>query len=162
MSRGQAFDFHFAFDDFENAALNLHAGRIAEGVHGNLDAHANVHGDAEEIDVEQAAGDRIDEPVFQDGGLMLAAEIDLEERVVAALRAENIADLLGVDRERERFAFAAVKHGGNLAGQAEAASFVFAAGFAGGCFDYDFCLSHLAFPSLTAKTFHCKLLRRPG
>ena len=96
----QAFDFHFAFDDFEDSALNLNAGRIAERVHRNLDAHADVHGDAEEIDVEQAAGDRVDEPVLQNRGLMLAAEIDLEERVVATLRAENVANLLRVDRER--------------------------------------------------------------
>src|SRR5579862_3105528 len=143
----QAFDFNFAFDDFEHAALDLHAARIAERVNWNLDAHANVHGDAEEIDMEQAAGDGIDEPVFENGRLMLAAEIDLKEGVVAALRAEDCANLFGIDRERERFALAAVQHGGNFTSEAEAAGFVFAASFAVGCFDYDFCLSHLAFPS---------------
>ena len=90
--------------------------------------------------MEQAAGDGIDEPVFQDGGFMLAAEVDLKKRVVAGLGTENGADLLGVDRERDRVALATIQNGGNFAGKTEAAGFVFAASFAVGCFDYDFCL----------------------
>src|SRR5579862_7168479 len=62
--RGQALDFDFALDDFENTTLNFYAARIAEGVDRHLDAHANVHRDAEQIDMQQTAGDRVDEPVF--------------------------------------------------------------------------------------------------
>ena len=72
LNNEQVLAHFFAFDNFEDSALNLNAGRIAERVHRNLDAHADVHGDAEEVDVKQTAGDGIDQPVFQDGGLVLS------------------------------------------------------------------------------------------
>jgi hypothetical protein len=109
-------------------------------VHGNLHAHADVHGDAEKIDVEQLAADGIVEPVLKDGGLMLATEVDLEESVVAALGTQNGIDLLGVHGQGDGLAFAAVEDGGDSAGGTETARFVFSALGAGGCFDYYFLL----------------------
>ncbi len=123
----------------------FHAGGFAEGVHRNFDAHAHVHGDAKQIHMEQVAGDRIDEPIFQDGGFVLAAEIHLEQSVVAALGTEDRAKLLGVDRQGDGFALAAIQHGRNFAGQPQPARFVFAALGARGRFHYDFFLSHLHF-----------------
>src|SRR5712692_7182886 len=154
----QAFDFDFAGNHFEDAALLLDAGGIAEGVHGNLHAHANVHGDAKEIDVEQFAADRIVEPILEDGGLVLAVEVDLKESVVAAFGTQNGVDLLGVHGERDGLTFAAVEDSGDSAGHAQAASFIFSPLGAGGCFYYYFVLvlSHaflslLVFPTGRAK-----------
>jgi hypothetical protein len=49
-----------------------------------LHAHADVHRDAKEINVEQFAADGIGQPVLEDGGLMFAVQVDLKESVVAA------------------------------------------------------------------------------
>src|SRR5216683_8338463 len=136
----QAFDFDFAGNHFEDAALLLDAGGIAEGVHGNLHAHADVHGDAKEIDMEQFAADGIGEPVLEDGGLVLAVQVDLKESVVATFGAQNGVDLLGVHGERDGLTFAAVEDGGDSASHAQAASFIFSPLSAGGCFDYYFVL----------------------
>jgi len=147
--RGQALDFDFAGDDFKDATLLLDAGGLAEGVHWNVDAHADIHGDAEEVDVEQVAAERIDLPVFENGGFVLAGQVHLEKGVVASGRAENRADLLGVYRERDGFTFAAIKNGGNFASLAEALGLVFAPIGAGRSFYDDLCLSHAFIPSVT-------------
>src|SRR6267378_1414921 len=133
---GQAFDFDFAGDNLEDAALDFYAGGIAERVHGDLDAHADVHGDAKKVDVEQVTADGIVEPILEDGGLMLAVEVDLKKSVVAAFRTQNGVDLFGVHRESNGVAFAAVEDGGDAAARAEAARFVFSTLGAGSCFYY--------------------------
>ena len=51
---------------------------------------------------------------------MLSAEVHLKESVVTALGTQDRADLLGVQRQRDRFAFAAIEDGGNLARSGEA------------------------------------------
>src|SRR5229473_1653127 len=144
----QAFDFDFAGNHFKDAALLLDAGGIAEGVHGNLHAHADVHGDAKEIDMEQFAADGIGEPVLEDGGLVLAVQVDLKESVVATFGAQNGVDLLGVHGERDGLTFAAVEDGGDSAGHTQAASFIFPPRGAGGSFYYYFVLilSHAFYP----------------
>jgi hypothetical protein len=87
--------------------------------------------------VEQVAADGINLPVFHDGGLLLAGDSDLEQRVVASGGAENLPHLFGIDAERKRIALVAVKNGGNFAGDTQAAGFILAARIAGSCFDYD-------------------------
>src|SRR5438874_1414532 len=69
---GQAFNFDFAGDNLEDAALNLYAGGITESMHRHLNTHADVHRDTEKVHVEQIAADRVGEPVFENGGLMFA------------------------------------------------------------------------------------------
>ena len=87
---------------------------------------------------------------------MFAAEIHLEESVVAAFGAENRADLLGVQCERDRIAFAAVQNGGNFAGQAQAPGFVLAPIGAGRSFYDNLWLSHTFIPSVKiSKNFNC-------
>jgi hypothetical protein len=105
-------------------------------VHGDLDTHADVHGDAKKVDVEQVAADGIVEPILEDGGLMLAVEVDLKKSVVAAFGAQDGVDLLGVHRERDGLALAAVEDGGDAAARAETARFVFSTLGAGSCFYY--------------------------
>ncbi len=144
---GQAFDFHFTGDDLEDAALHFYAARIAEGVHGNLDAHADVHGDAQKVDVKQIAANGIVQPIFEDSGLVLAVEIDLKQSVVATLRAQDRVDLFGVDGERNGLTFAAIEDGRDSAARAQAARFVLAALGAGGCFHYYFFLLFLSHAS---------------
>jgi hypothetical protein len=100
--------------------------------------------------VEQFAAERIDLPIFQDGGLVFAGEVHLEKSVVAAGGAENRSNLLGVQRERDGIAFAAVENGRNFAGLTQAASLVLAPIGAGRSFNNDLSLSHTFFPSLNS------------
>src|SRR6266436_2981588 len=51
------------------AALHLHTRRLAKGVHGNFHPHANVHRDAEQVHMQQVAGDGIHLPVLHDRGV---------------------------------------------------------------------------------------------
>jgi hypothetical protein len=87
-------------------------------------------------------------PVFQDGGLVFAGEVHLEKGVVAAFRAENRADLFGVQCKRDGVAFAAIQNGGNFASQAETTGLVFAPIGAGRPFYDDLWLSHTFIPSM--------------
>jgi hypothetical protein len=59
---------------------------------------------------------------------------------VAAFRAQNGVDLFSVHGERDGLAFAAVEYGGDAAGGAQTASFVFSPLRAGSCFYYNFVL----------------------
>jgi hypothetical protein len=47
-------------------------------VHRYLHLHAHVHRDAQQVHVQQIAGDRVHLPVFDDRGLLLAAEVHLK------------------------------------------------------------------------------------
>ena len=140
---GQAFDFHFARHHFENAALQLDALRLAESVHGHLHLHAHVHGDFQQVHVNQRTLDGIHLPVFQNGGVLLGAELHFENRVVSGFRPEDARKLLGIDGDGDRRAFPAVQDTGNLPGGAETPRSVFAAVFAGRGFDND--LFHTSF-----------------
>src|SRR5262249_26780509 len=108
---GQALNFDFARHRFKDAALLLDACGLAEGVHGDLDAHSDVHRNAQEIHVQQVAGYGINLPVLDDGRLLLARDGHLEQRVVPGGRAENLANLLGVYAERQRVALVAIENG---------------------------------------------------
>src|SRR5215831_8050535 len=113
---GQAFNFDVARDGFKDAALLLDARGLAEGVHRDLNAHSDVHRDAEEIHVEQVAGYRVNLPVLDDGRLLLAGDGDLEQGVVSGGGAENLPNLLGVYAEREGVPLGSIENGGNVAG----------------------------------------------
>ena len=79
----QALDFDRAGDDFEQSALQLHARRLALGVHRNGDADALGQVDALQIGVQQRALDRIDLPVHHhDRGVFAARDRQVEDRVV--------------------------------------------------------------------------------
>ena len=73
MSPGKHSSFHFARHHFENAALHLHALRLAERVHRHFHAHAHVHGDAQQIHVQQLAAHRIHLPILHHGAFFGAA-----------------------------------------------------------------------------------------
>ena len=140
---GQALDFDFAGDHFEDAALELDALRFAEGVHRHFDAHADVHRDAQQVHVQQMALDRVHQPILHDRGLLGVLGLDLENRIVARGRPKNRRHLLGVDLERLRPALAAVQDGGNLSGEADAPRGVLTPSFPGRCFNDD--LFHKSF-----------------
>jgi hypothetical protein len=69
--------------------------------------------------------------------LFFAFEGYLEQSIVASGRTENLAYLLGVHGKRYGGIFSAVKRRWDFTRYALAASLIFAAGFAGCCFDYD-------------------------
>ena len=80
------------------------------------------------------AADRINLPILHDGRLVLSAEVDLEQGVVAGFGTQNRGDLFGVYRERNRFPFAAIKSRGHSACHTQAPCFIFAPCFAGRAF----------------------------
>src|SRR3974390_704066 len=96
--------------------------------------------------MQQLSTDRINLPVFHDGGFMLPGKVPLKQSVVPGFRTENRGDLLGVHGKRDRFALTAVKRRGYFAAYAQAPCFVFAPCVAGRAFHND--LSHSFFPSL--------------
>ena len=114
---GQAFDLDFAGDDFEDAALELDALRFTERVHRHLDAHAHIHGDAQQVHMQEMALHRVHQPVLHDRGLLVVVDLDLENRVVPRGRPQNRGHLLGVDLERLRVVLAAINDRGNLSGE---------------------------------------------
>jgi hypothetical protein len=87
---------------------------------------------------------------------VLAGEIHLEQSVVTGGGAENRADLFGVYRKRDSFAFAAIENGWNFASLAEALGLVFASIGAGRSFYDDLCLSH-AFVSFRENSHFIKI-----
>ena len=64
---GQALDFDLAQHLLEDAALRLHAGRLADQFDGHLDRQFLVHGDALHVDVQQLALDGLVLPVDDHG-----------------------------------------------------------------------------------------------
>ena len=101
---GQAFDFDFAGHHFEDATLHLDALRLAESVDRHLDAHAHVHSDSQHIHVQQRALRRVHLPVFQDGLVFAAVQLDGKDGVVAGFGAQNAGHLFGVNRHGLRLA----------------------------------------------------------
>src|ERR1700684_692630 len=117
----QALDFHFASHHFENAALHLHALRLAKSVHGNADAHAHVHSDAKEIHVEQRPADGFKQPIFHHVFFRSAVgNLHSENSVVTRLRTQNAGNMLRVHRERDRIFLSAVKNGRDHASKTRA------------------------------------------
>src|SRR6266513_1469155 len=143
--RRQAFDFHFARHHFENSTLHLHAGGLAKGVYGNLHLHSNVHSHAQKIHMQQFPADGINQPIFQDRGFVLSAKIHLKKCVVPALGPENRADLLGVHRQCDGRALAAIQHRRHLARQPEPPRLVLPARLARRTFHYNR-LCHVLLP----------------
>src|SRR5208282_156078 len=108
---GKAFDLHLARHDLEHAALLLDAHRLAESTHRHADAHAHVFGHAQQVHVQQIAHHRVGQPVFEHGELLaLSLELDVEQRVVSRLRAEQRRELMRIERQGHDLALPAVEH----------------------------------------------------
>src|SRR5205807_1422212 len=71
-----------------------------------------------------------------DGGFGLASQLHLKKCVVSARRAQDGAHLLGVHRQRNRTAFAAVQNRRNLPGLAQPPRLVLPPAATGGSLDY--------------------------
>ena len=85
----QAFDFDFADHHFKDAALQLDTLRLAEHVHGNLHAHAHIHGDAQEVHMKKRALDRVNLIFLHDGGMLSVLGLHGENGVVPRGRAQD-------------------------------------------------------------------------
>src|SRR5271166_2809397 len=109
-------------------------------------ARDDRHRDTQKIDVQRAAAHWIDLPILYDGRFVLSAEVHLKQSVVTGFGAKNRGDLFGVDGERNRFPFAAIKSRGNSAAAAHTPRFIFASRIARRAFHNN--LSHSFFPSL--------------
>ena len=120
MSPGSASTSDLAVLLGEHAALG-HAGGVvgAEQLDRDRRLDGDVHADAQQVGVHDVAADRVALEVLDHDVLGRArADRDLEH---GARVRERVAQGEGVDRERDRFALAAVDHAGNAAGAAQAA-----------------------------------------
>jgi hypothetical protein len=97
--------------------------------------------------MQQFPANGINQPIFQDRGLVLSAKIHLKKCVVPALGPENRADLLGVHRQCDGRALAAIQHSRHLARQPEPPRLVLAARLARRTFHYNL-LCHVLLPFL--------------
>ena len=103
---------------------------FAEGVDRDANTHAHVHGDAQQINMQQSAFERIDLPILHHRFLFAAgAQGDGENRVMAGLRAQDPRHLLGIHRQRKRVLLSSVQRGWHHAGGTGATSGAFAAPF---------------------------------
>ena len=100
--------------------------------------------------MQQFPADGINQPIFQDRGFVLSAKIHLKKCVVPALGPENRANLLGVQRQCEGRAFAAIQDRRHLACLPEPSGFILAAQGAGRTFHYNL-LCHVLLPLLNSK-----------
>ncbi len=131
---GEALDLDLVEDLREHAALGLDAGRGAGQLNGHRNPHGDVHGDALEIDVQQLAFDGLvlpvdDHDLFGPG----AFNVQVEDRVVAGLRVQDLGDDLGVDCDGDAGSTGTVDDGGNQPLDAHAASMIFVEGAGAGC-----------------------------
>src|ERR1700733_9864707 len=94
---GQALDFNFAQNVFEDATFGFYADGHALQNNGNADAKGLIHGDALEVDVQQVAFDGLVLPVDDHGFGALAIEGEIENAVVTAIGAENAQHVAGID-----------------------------------------------------------------
>ena len=93
---------------------------------------------------------------------MLAAEIDLEERVVAALGTQDVANLLRVYGERDRFAFAAVQTRPELCRSGGDGGLRFCRGSRGSLLRLRFLLEPSCFPFVKCENRWCCKLAEMG
>ena len=129
MSVGQRLDRHLARDLLEHAAV-LDAGRVlgADQLerHRRLDRH--VEPDPQQVDVHGLAADRVALELLEDDRRGRAAvELEIEHRAGVG---ERVAQLAGVDLERDRLLAAAVDDAGHVAVAAQPARGARAGGLA--------------------------------
>ena len=103
--------------------------------------------------MQQRSCGRIDEPILDDRRLLFAGHVHLKESVMPCGRAQNRAQLLGVYREGDGAALAAVQNRRNFAGLAKPPRFVLAPSGSGRAFYYNLfrllCHGLLSFPTVS-------------
>ena len=113
---GFADQFQLVADDVENAAL-LEARRsfFIDEDDRNADFDLRTLGEAEEVGVLGAVGDRMERHVLGERAEFLAAQFDLDDRVHEVAGVELLDQLLGFNMDQGGFFLAAVDYGGDTA-----------------------------------------------
>ncbi len=96
----QALDLDFARDEVDEAALGLDARRLAVMDDGDRDPHRLVHGDPDEVGVEELVRDGVDLQVLDHGVVHIGVDGDLEDRVLPRLESQDLDDVLLAHDER--------------------------------------------------------------
>src|SRR5262249_41179817 len=124
----EALDLHRAVDDFEVAALLLHAFGLAGKVHGNLDANALGQIDALQVGVEKRVLNGIVLVIdHHDRGGFPTLDGEVKNGVVAGAAVDNLQDVAGIDGNGDGVPVSAVDDSRDLSGAAGAAGFVLTA-----------------------------------
>ena len=111
--RRVADQLELVLDDVEHAAA-LEARRLVFIVeaHGHRDVNLGVLADAQEIDVDRPARDRVEVDRLRQGPVRLALEVDHHDRVHEVAGREHLGQKLLLDMDREGLFLFAVNHGG--------------------------------------------------
>jgi hypothetical protein len=103
----------------EQAAEVLDAIGIAERLDGNLGVEEFVHGNLEEIDVEDVSANGVMLNFLDQGKLGGTGDVEFDEDVLADGMLENRSDLTGVDLKFAGLILVPVDNGGNNTAGAE-------------------------------------------
>src|SRR4051794_5379161 len=115
-------------------------------------AHLFVHGNALQVNVENAAADRLILPVHDHRFGLLTAHLEIKNRVVATGGGEYPRNHFGIKAYRHGIFLGAVNHCRHAAAHAQTPRFIFAARTVrpGLGFNYFYCCTHLYLPSSPA------------
>ena len=108
-----AHQFELVLDDIQNAAT-LEARRrlfIVEA-HRHVDVHLGVLADAQEIDMDRPAADRVEVDRLGQRAMGLSGEIDHDHRIHEVTCRHHLGEELLLDMDRERLFLFAVNYGG--------------------------------------------------
>ncbi len=123
----QALHFHLPLHHLQDAVLLLHPHGVAGDVHRHLDLQALLHGDAEEVHVQQQPLYRVHLPVADHGGgLPVALDLQSEDRVLPGFRVQELGDAPRVHAQGHRLVPAAVHDPGHLPGAPQLPGVAFA------------------------------------
>ena len=111
--RRVADQLELVLDDVENAAaLEARRGFLIVEAHRDVDVHLAVLADAQEVDVDRAAADRVEVHGLGKSAVRLAADLDHHHRVHEVAGREHPGEELLLDMHRQRLLLVAVDHGG--------------------------------------------------
>ena len=94
------------------AALDARAGLLVVEPHGDVDGHLAVLADAEEVDVDRSARNRVELHVLGQGPERLAGRIDHHDRIHEVAGRKHPGEELFLDVDSQRLLFVAIDNGG--------------------------------------------------
>jgi hypothetical protein len=116
MLSGSTVTSRAVLDDLDQAAV-LDAGALllTDDVHRNLDRDGLALGDAQEVDMDREILDRVELVIARNDALLLTSDADLEDRGQEVAAENQLAGLVGVERDGFGSSAPTIDHGRRLA-----------------------------------------------
>ena len=112
-----AFELDRVGNDVDGAAA-LHAGRTfrLHHVQGHADADGGAFAEPHEVDMDREVLDRIEVEVARNHAVLLAVEVDIDQRGQEPAGEDTLAQFAIINRDRERGLLVAIDHSGHFPG----------------------------------------------